>query len=1475
MEGIERLNISWCKLATIPPTSLTSLYRLKTLNITTHNADWGSLALGIETKSLPPSLEQLNLQHNNIWNVPKYFFCKIYNLVRLDLSYNRLQDVEVLRFWNQVYSGDEDKFYDSTNDENVTSANIKLKLLPEITSAKESKSCGRALQELILSHNEFIHLPPGGFSVLSGLRKLILNDNDIRAISNEAFIGLDSLLVLDLSNNHIMTIENGTFITNILLERLYLKNNSLDSINNELFSNLHELQFLDLSWNKLELAENFEDIFSELWRLVILDLSHNRLKSVVQSLFKGLTSLQKLDLSHNQIKTLEEGSLYHMSNLYELELSHNQLLSLGEESFTGLLGLSLLDLTNNTLVDLHPNIFKHSSNLKEIYLKENNFQSIPNALENLSFLKVLDISKNFIEAFEPFVFRDVGNLVLLNISYNILTSLQETSLRGLTSLRVFDVSNNDIIEIKQEAFSKASNIKLLNFSSNRLSDINGYFSAMEKLEFLDLSGNNIKMFDYSFLPRQLLKLNIENNKIKRLGNYYKVHNVLYLKEIKASFNHLHTLNDISLPNTLARVILDNNNISDVKPSTFKDKTNLEYLDLRNNNITKINPKSITPKLGTEHSVHNPKLLLGGNPLRCDCEMEWLYSASRMLDISVITDTNYMQPQIIDTPDVKCQLPHYRGNSTNVIRVADTTPQNFLCPYATHCFALCQCCKFIACDCQMQCPKSCSCFHDDTWSMNLVDCSRGDLNRLPDKVPMDATVVFLDGNNLKVLHAHHFIGRHSIQHLFLNNSNIQTLHNRTFHGLTSLRVLHLHDNMIVKLNGFEFSDLSHLKELYLHNNRLSFINNTTFTGLKSLEVLFLHNNFLIDFQVWSLRKNKVLTSISLANNPWDCNCKFVQSFRKWIKEHEMLNLRSEKILCTFDSSGTPGPNIILPEYNCMNDGRSVTRYHFPQEQLPFLAGGLCGGVALITTLIVAAMFFSRRKSVTAHKLGFSNSSSFSHDDDGKVFDAYLSYSAKDASYVRDVIAIKLENSAPSYKLCLHSRDFTETTRLSEFITQSVSFSRRTIIVLSKNYIDSEWKNSIFKKAHLDSLKDKDSDIIVINFDGVHETSFDYDLKTLLKKSTRLRWGDKTFWKRLAEALPPKPMYSGLSVYISDPLYKAPVPILPPNQDNSILPSSSSVLTTTTGMTTPSEPGRRTSAFLSDGPTTYKAPPPPRPCYSPPPPSCDYIVMAGKDCKDLSCSCRSPQHSTYAYVDGDSVSSVHTYNSLEVLAHEIVSQPNDRSSHYNQETPHYNIHGSNTMNNPHRQSRPINQYSDYESTQQYDKTNGVLHSPTSQQYNISDVPNRKSVRSSKRKKQQSSGNMNEIIDIQRPSASLEALDMPDDLNQDMNSFRRSKSGTLRVSQRSVTLYNDSKSATSRPNEHSLSHQMRQSSRSRDSNVWTKSKDISSLRSSGRVKDTPDVDERSLERSLISENMQTSENQSSALQQLPGLSTDECFV
>ena len=87
-------------------------------------------------------------------------------------------------------------------------------------------------------------------------------------------------------------------------------------------------------------------------------------------------------------------------------------------------------------------------------------------------------------------------------------------------------------------------------------------------------------------------------------------------------------------------------------------------------------------------------LLAANPLQCDCSLEWVRGAAGA--------------SVADLEQLRC-VEDGAGEGGGVAVVGGAAP--FLCHYTSHCFSLCRCCTFLACDCRMSCPDPCSCSHD--------------------------------------------------------------------------------------------------------------------------------------------------------------------------------------------------------------------------------------------------------------------------------------------------------------------------------------------------------------------------------------------------------------------------------------------------------------------------------------------------------------------------------------------------------------------------------------------------------------------------------------------------------------------------------------------------------------------------------------------------------------------------------------------
>ena len=498
--------------------------------------------------------------------------------------------------------------------------------------------------------------------------------------------------------------------------------------------------------------------------------------------------------------------------------------------------------------------------------------------------------------------------------------------------------------------------------------------------------------------------------------------------------------------------------------------------------------------------------MADNPYHCSCQMQWMVNPGY----------NERLPIIADLEDAEC-LVNYYGNSTSVARMTSVPSNQFLCEYESHCFSLCMCCDFFGCDCRMQCPDGCSCFHDSTWSANIIQCSARAHTEVPALIPMDATSVFLDGNNLADLSGQIFLGRSRMKNLYLNNSQVVQVSNNTFLGLLDLQLLDLSDNLLQVLSGLEFSDLANLRELYLQNNKILHIAHTTFRPLKSLSVLRLDNNLLTSFPVWELSANPFLIGMYIANNVWTCECDFVSKFRMFIDGNldKVMDARETQCIVNTLIDGAYSKS----GRNCIESTNAAYRTQTTGDMSTI---GIIIGCCLMLLAVIFLVFATYKMQDTLKlwihaKYGIripSKNSCAGNSD--KLLDAYFSYCLKD-----DQVVDQIARELAGYRLCLHHRDLLGQNRNSSDAAQSAATaSTRTVIVISKAFLASEW--DLIKTFLLGPESgDISRNVIIILLSDMfdYENIQNFEVKTFINSSQHiLRWHESKFWAKLRYLLP---------------------------------------------------------------------------------------------------------------------------------------------------------------------------------------------------------------------------------------------------------------------------------------------------------------------------------------------------------------------
>ena len=685
-----------------------------------------------------------------------------------------------------------------------------------------------------------------------------------------------------------------------------------------------------------------------------------------------------------------------------------------------------------------------------------------------------------------------------------------------------DLSNNKIEEVERGAFDFTKLIRAVRLDTNYLSRMDNLFHQLPNLTWLNISDNQIEMFDYAMVPRNLLWLDLHKNRIGSLENYFGIDDGTTLQHIDAGFNRIKSLGPLNVPKSVEILFLNDNDITKVADYTFSEKSKLKKVDLSVNKLDTVDRNAIRV---SSNLINLPKFFLGGNPIECDCGMVWL---------KTINEKNALQslPHIADLESIYCKLPYSLDQT--FAPLVDASPLDFLCSYRRHCFALCHCCDYDACDCEMSCPGDCNCFHDNTWTKNIAQCSAANFTDLPPKLPMDATELYLDGNNIGKLKSHTFIGRKNLRVLFLNNSNIELVQNNTFNGLPAMTILHLETNKITKLEGDEFQGLTSLRELYLQDNMISHISNVTFKVLQNLEVLFLQGNNIVDFPVWLLSNNPLLVSVRLVENLWSCDCLYVHQFRSWLQDHRAKVYDAEVISCvSTDLDNAAELSRAYLEHDgvgCEEDTREVTSSHIQTrgrgeagvaDYLPLVVASLVILTLLVTVTLLLVLYRNEMRVWLHYKYGvrFFQRVDSDETDSDKIFDVFVVHSAMDDMFVGQVLAPELELGASHYRLCLYHRDLPSLQYVADAIVQAADAARRTIVVLSDSFLKHDWTRYDFRSGlHAAVRAGGKSRTVFIVLGDIVERDLDAELRLHLKTCTVVRWGEPKFWHKLKFLLP---------------------------------------------------------------------------------------------------------------------------------------------------------------------------------------------------------------------------------------------------------------------------------------------------------------------------------------------------------------------
>ncbi|XP_077523256.1 protein toll-like [Amblyomma americanum] len=705
-------------------------------------------------------------------------------------------------------------------------------------------------------------------------------------------------------------------------------------------------------------------------------------------------------------------------------------------------------------------------------------------------LRNLDLRRNMIGDIDALLTSIMPNLKTAYFDYNKISSIPDFS-TSKSMIKELVFRNNRIVQIAPTAFKSFKEMSRLDLSNNNIRHLNETaFSANSRLESLILNWNRLTTVTGVFnRTPQIRHLRLSFNQIRN---------------ITAAFNGLTKLRSLSIRNNLLtcipddtfrdnrglqKVTLNENDIQWIGRDAFQGLDKLKIITLRNNRLLTLNNSMRNlPKLqyidasfnaiqGLEtgefaRNINLAAVLLAGNNISSVKGAFVAATYLRMLKIDgnrlLLISRGDFAPKMRSKPSLiinnnplmcDCRLAWLVHNNSQV-----RLKEQFTCmgPRWLQGKSMLSLTEDDLVGWEDDCESGCHCrCKEDPSGVRVmtVDCSKAKLGHFPKRLPGNTTALYLQDNGLVLLD------------------------DRLKRKAPRLQLLSLRNN---RLTDFNVSAVpTTVTSLDLRGNRL-----------KQLP--------------YSLVTEHTFTFLWLSDNPFRCDCADY-NFSQWIQAHGEVVRDAREIRCGRSSN----PAVSGKQFVSLGQ-KQLCPASMPKGTLFLLL--VLGLLVIILTLLAIYLRYGRAAKLWARTLGVCGWTPCTEEQDlylEKLLDVFVSFSSKDTSWVNDELLPRLDILGLSY--CTYERNFKGDFLLQDIIRDAIACSRRTLLLITRNFVESEWCRWEFRLAHQRALDDINRLVIVL-VDEEAAGALDGDLRLYVRAANHLRWGEPNFWERLQRSLP---------------------------------------------------------------------------------------------------------------------------------------------------------------------------------------------------------------------------------------------------------------------------------------------------------------------------------------------------------------------
>lgn len=735
-------------------------------------------------------------------------------------------------------------------------------------------------------------------------------------------------------------------------------------------------------------------------------------------------------------------------------------------------------------------------------------------------LQVLDLSRCEIQRIEDDAYWGLDYLSTLILTGNPIQNLAPGAFSGLLSLQKLVTVEINLSSLENFPIGHLRTLKELNMAHNLINSFKlpEYFSNLTNLEYLDLSNNNIQ--------------NIYCKDLHVLHDTFNLSLDLSLNPI--NFIQPCAFNRMRLRELTLRSNFDN---TDVMKTCIQGLAGLEVHKLvlgefKNERYMKEFDKSALEGLCSINITEFRLAFLDDFPKDISGFFDCLVNVSAVSLVNLNLHSLEGLPKDLKWQSlelIKCKinqfpklvLPSLKRYVFTANRGADSFVKVEL-----------ENLEFLDLSSNGMSFKSC-CDQDDwkTTSLKYLDLSFNDAITMGSNFLGLELLEYLDFQHSTLKQASQFsvfLSLSKLLYLDISYTHTEVAFHGIFSGLVSLQVLKMAGNSF-KDNTLSsiFTDLTNLTFLDLSKCQLEHVSQGVFSSLSSLQFLNMsYNNFiLLDalsfqplhlLQVLDCSFNKIesfegqelqhfpssLTTLNLTRNAFDCSCKH-QSFLQWIKDQRQLLVGAEQLQCMM-----PLDMKNMSVLSFRNSTCQITKIVIAVTVVSVV-------VVSVIACLVYKFYFHLMLLAGCKKYGRGES----------TYDAFVIYSSQDDDWVRNELVKNLEEGVPSFRLCLHYRDFIPGVAIAaNIIQEGFHKSRKVIVVVSQHFIQSRWCIFEYEIAQTWQFLSSHAGIIFIVLQKLEKSLLrqQVELYRLLNRNTYLEWEDNVlgrhiFWRRLRKAL----------------------------------------------------------------------------------------------------------------------------------------------------------------------------------------------------------------------------------------------------------------------------------------------------------------------------------------------------------------------